>query len=146
MPYFDYPVLVSCNLSWFNVKLITQFSFSALPPDFFIYLLVYIDEILLSIVIIPPVCLRQHLSNHFQTKDLDLFKYFSGIVVAQSTTHATTTKLKYAKNYFRKPMRCLLTQWYANTPLDPNIKLLPRQWLPLTDPVKYSHLNISNSN
>jgi len=39
--------------------------------------------------------------------DKDPFKYFSGIVVAQSTTHATTTKLKYAKNYFRKPTRCL---------------------------------------
>ncbi|RVW71767.1 hypothetical protein CK203_055211 [Vitis vinifera] len=55
--------------------------------------------------------LKQHLFTHFQTKDLGKLKYFLGIEIAQS-----------------------------NTPMDPNVKLIPRQGEPLRDPGRYRRL------
>lgn len=50
-----------------------------------VYLVVYVDDIVIIGDDITKISqLKQHLSNHFQTKDLGNLKYFLGIEVTQS--------------------------------------------------------------
>ncbi|RVX04896.1 Retrovirus-related Pol polyprotein from transposon RE1 [Vitis vinifera] len=77
-----------------------------------IYLVVYVDDIVITGSDQNGIQkLKQHLFTHFQTKDLGKLKYFLGIEIAQS-----------------------------NTPMDPNVKLIPRQREPLRDPGRYRRL------
>ncbi|RVW79774.1 Retrovirus-related Pol polyprotein from transposon RE1 [Vitis vinifera] len=71
-----------------------------------IYLVVYVDDILITGSDQNGIQnLKQHLFTYFQTKDLGKLKYCLGIEIAQS-----------------------------NTPMDPNVKLIPGQGEPLGDP------------
>jgi len=50
-----------------------------------IYLVVYVDDIVLTGNDNHGISqIKQHIYHHFQTKDLDKFRYFLGIEVAQS--------------------------------------------------------------
>ena len=67
--------------------------------------------------------LKQHLFNHFQTKDFGKLKYFLGIEVAQSNSKVVISKRKYTLEILAdtgmlgyKPIKTLL---------DPNVKLVP---------------------
>ena len=52
-----------------------------------IYLFVYVDDIVITSSDQEGIQkLKQHLFNHFQTKDLGKLKYFLGIEIAQSNS------------------------------------------------------------
>ena len=52
-----------------------------------IYLFVYVDDIVITNSDQEAIRkLKQHLFNHFQTKDLGKLKYFLGIEIAQSNS------------------------------------------------------------
>ena len=76
--------------------------------------------------------LKQHLFKHFWTKDLGRVKYFQGIEVAQSRLGIVISQCKYALDILEETrmMGCRP----IDTPMDPNVKLLPRQVEPLSNP------------
>jgi hypothetical protein len=66
-------------------------------PTTCLYLLVYVDDIIITGNDEASIQrLKEHLSLHFQTKDLGPLKYFLGIEVAQSKTGVAITLRKYA--------------------------------------------------
>uniref|UniRef100_A0A3Q7GV86 Reverse transcriptase Ty1/copia-type domain-containing protein n=1 Tax=Solanum lycopersicum TaxID=4081 RepID=A0A3Q7GV86_SOLLC len=64
------------------------------------------------------------------TKDLSRLKYFLGIEIAQSRSCIIISQRKYASNILEE------TEMMGCRPIDtlmnPNVKLLPRQWDPLS--------------
>jgi len=102
-----------------------------------IYLIVYVDDILLTGSDHHGISqVKQHLCQHFQTKDLGKLIYFLGIEVAQSNTGIVISQRKYALDILEKIW--LMNSKYVDTPMDPNVKLLPNQGEPLSDLEKYS--------
>ncbi|KAF3633189.1 Omega-amidase NIT2 [Capsicum annuum] len=82
-------------------------------PNLCIYLVVYVNDIVITDNDQDGITnLKQHLFQHFQTKDLGRLKYFPGIMGCRPT----------------------------DTPMDPNAKLLPGQGEPLGDPERYRQL------
>ena len=73
--------------------------------------------------------LKQHLFTHFQTKDLEKLKYFLGIEIAQSISGVVLSQRKYALNILEEIG--MLDCKPINTPMDLNVKLIPRQGEPL---------------
>ena len=69
--------------------------------------------------------LKQHLFTHFQTKDLRKLKYFMGIVITQSTSSVVLSQRKYALDILEETG--MLDCKPVDTPMDPNVKLVPRQ-------------------
>ncbi|RVW92475.1 Retrovirus-related Pol polyprotein from transposon RE1 [Vitis vinifera] len=98
-----------------------------------ISLVVYVDDI----VIIGSdqdgiQKLKQHLFTHFQTKDLGKLKYFLGIEIAQSSFGVVLSQRKYALDILEETG--MLDCKPIDTPMDPNVKLVPGQGEPLRDP------------
>ncbi|RDX77210.1 putative mitochondrial protein, partial [Mucuna pruriens] len=79
---------------------------------------------------------RNHLE--FQTKDVDKLRYFLGIKVAQYKDGLVISQRKYALNILNEIG--LLNSKSVNTPMDPNVKLLPNQEEPLHDLGRYRRL------
>ena len=79
--------------------------------------------------------LKQHLFNHFQTKDLGKLKYFLGLEIAKSSSGVVLSQRKYALNILEETgmLECKL----VDAPMDPNVKLVPGQREPLRDPGRY---------
>jgi len=102
-----------------------------------IYLVVYLDGIVLTGSGILQV--KQHLCQHFQTKDLGKLRYFFGIEVAQSKDGIVISQKKYALDILEETG--LMNSKSAETPMDPNVKLLPSQGEPLSDLEKYRRLS-----
>ena len=73
--------------------------------------------------------LKQHLFNHFKTKDLGKLTYFPGIEVAQSNSRVVISQRKYALGILANTG--LLDCKPVDTPMDPNVKLVPGQGEPL---------------
>ena len=82
--------------------------------------------------------LKQHLFNHFQTKDLCKLKYFLGLEIAQSSSGVVMSQRKYALDILEEIG--MLECKPIDTPIDPNVKLVPRQGEPLRDPERYRRL------
>ncbi|RVW19974.1 Retrovirus-related Pol polyprotein from transposon TNT 1-94 [Vitis vinifera] len=82
--------------------------------------------------------LKQHLFTHFQTKDLGKLKYFLGIEIAQSSSGVVLSQRKYALDILEKTG--MLDCKPVDTPMDPNVKLVPGQGEPLGDPGRYRQL------
>ncbi|XP_061348750.1 uncharacterized protein LOC133294107 [Gastrolobium bilobum] len=76
--------------------------------------------------------LKQHLSHHFQTKDLGRLRYFLGIEVAQSKDGIVISQRKYAMDILEETT--LLNAKPVDTPMDPNVKLMPNQGELFSDP------------
>ncbi|XP_057989379.1 uncharacterized mitochondrial protein AtMg00810-like [Hevea brasiliensis] len=104
-----------------------------------IYLVVYVDDIVITGNDHVGISkLKQHLSSHFQTKDLGKLKYFLVIEVAQSKTGIAIFQRKYALDILIETG--MLDCRYADTAMDPNVKLVPGQGEPLEDPGRYRRL------
>ena len=82
--------------------------------------------------------LKQHLFTHFQTKDLGKLKYFLGIEIAQSISGVVLSQRKYALDILEETG--MLDCKPVDTPMDPNVKLVPGQGEPLGDPGRYRRL------
>ena len=77
-------------------------------------------------------------SHLFQTKDLGKLKYFLGIKVAQSNSRVVISQMKYSLDILADTS--MLDYKPVNTPMDPNVKLVPGQREPLRDPRRYRRL------
>ena len=82
--------------------------------------------------------LKQHLFNHFQTKDLRKLKNFLGIEVAQSNSEVVISQRKYTLDILTDTG--MLDCKPVDTPMDPNVKLVPSQGELLRDPGRYRRL------
>ena len=101
-----------------------------------IYLIVYVDDIVITGNDQDGIThLKAHLFKHFQTKDLGLLRYFLGIEVAQSSSGIVLSQRKYALDVLEETE--MLNCKPMDSPMDPNVKLLPRQGEPFTDPRRY---------
>ncbi|RVW60313.1 Retrovirus-related Pol polyprotein from transposon RE2 [Vitis vinifera] len=87
--------------------------------------------------------LKQHLFTHFQTKDLGKLKYFLGIEIAQSSSGVVLSQRKYALDILEETG--MLDCKPVDTPMDPNVKLVPGQGEPLGDPGRYRRLSPCDS-
>nr|CAN77210.1 hypothetical protein VITISV_000141 [Vitis vinifera] len=104
-----------------------------------IYLVVYVDDIIITGSDEDGIQkLKQHLFTHFQTKDLGKLKYFLGIEIAQSSFVVVLSQMKYALDILEETGR--LDCKPVDTPMDPNVKLVPGQGEPLGDPGRYRRL------
>jgi len=92
-----------------------------------VYLVVYVDDIVLTD--------GDHHGNS-QVKQ-DICNTFRP-EVAQSNTGIVISQRKYALNILEEIV--LMNSKSVDTPMDPNVKLLPNQGEPLSDPEKYSKL------
>ncbi|RVW44641.1 Retrovirus-related Pol polyprotein from transposon RE1 [Vitis vinifera] len=115
------------------------------PPGFVaqgslcIYLVVYVDDIVITDNDQDGIQkLKQHLFTHFQTKDLGKLKYFLGIEIAQSSSGVVLSQRKYALDILEETG--MLDCKPVDTPMDPNVKLVPGQGEPLGDPGRYRRL------
>ena len=79
--------------------------------------------------------IKQHLFRHFQTKDLRKLKYFLSIEIAQSNSGMVITQRKYTLDILVDTSK--LDCKSVNTPMDPNVKLIPGQGEPLRDLGRY---------
>ncbi|RVW68854.1 Retrovirus-related Pol polyprotein from transposon TNT 1-94 [Vitis vinifera] len=104
-----------------------------------IYLVVYVDDIVITGSDQDGIQkLKQHLFTHFQTKDLGKLKYFLGIEITQSSSGVVLSQRKYALDILEETG--MLDCKPVDTPMDPNVKLVPGQGEPLGDPGRYRRL------
>ncbi|RVW12980.1 Retrovirus-related Pol polyprotein from transposon RE1 [Vitis vinifera] len=104
-----------------------------------IYLVVYVDDIVITGSDQDGIQkLKQHLFTHFQTKDLGKLKYFLGIEIAQSSSGVVLSQRKYVLDILEETG--MLDCKPVDTPMDPNVKLVPGQGEPLGDPGRYRRL------
>ena len=104
-----------------------------------IYLIVNVDDIIITGNDQDGIRkLKQHLFNHFRTKDLGKLKYFLGIKITQSNSSVVMSQRKYVLDILEEPG--MLDCKPVNTPMDLNVKLVPRQGVPLRDPGRYRRL------
>ncbi|RVW48502.1 Retrovirus-related Pol polyprotein from transposon TNT 1-94 [Vitis vinifera] len=104
-----------------------------------IYLVVYVDDIVITGSDQDGIQkLKQHLFTHFQTKDLGKLKYFLGIEIAQSSSGVVLSQRKYALDILEETG--MLDCKPVDTPMDPNVKLVPGQGEPLGVPGRYRRL------
>ena len=104
-----------------------------------IYLIVYVNGIVIMGNDQDGIQrLKQHLFNHFQTKNLGKLKYFLGIEIAQSKFGVVMNEGKYALEILEKTV--MLDCKPVDTLMDLNVKLLPGQGEPLHDPGRYGQL------
>ena len=91
-----------------------------------IYLIVYVDDIVITGSDQDGIQkLKQHFFNHFKTKDLEKLKNFLGIEVAQSNSEVVISQRNYTLDILTDT--CKLDYKLVNTPMDPNVKLVPGQ-------------------
>ena len=104
-----------------------------------IYLVVYVDDIVITGSDQDGIQkLKQHLFTHFQTKDLGKLKYFLGIEIAQSSSGVVFSQRKYALDILEETG--MLDLKPVDTPMDPNVKLVPGQGESFGDPGRYRRL------
>ena len=104
-----------------------------------ICLIIYVDDIVITGNDQDDIQkLKQHLFSHFQTKDLGKLKYFLDIEVAQSNSGVIISQRKYTLDILADTG--MLDCKPIDTPMDPNVKLIPGQGEPLRDPGRYRRL------
>ena len=82
--------------------------------------------------------LKQHLFNHFQTKDLGKLKYFLGIEIAQSKSGVVMNQRKYPLEILEEIG--MLDCKPVDIPIDPNVNLVLGHGEPLRDSGRYQRL------
>ena len=87
-----------------------------------IYLIVYVDDIVITSNDQDGIRkLRQHLFNHFQTKDFEKLKYFLRIEITQSNFGVVMSQRKYVLNILEETG--MLDCKPVDTPMDPKSSL-----------------------
>ncbi|RVX14655.1 Retrovirus-related Pol polyprotein from transposon RE1 [Vitis vinifera] len=134
-----------CSWPLYQLDIKNAFLHGDLPRKFIwsnllcIYLVVYVDDIVITGSSQDGIQkLKQHLFTHFQTKDLGKLKYFLGIEIAQSSSGVVLSQRKYALDILEETG--MLDCKPVDTPMDPNVKLVPGQGEPLGDPGRYRRL------
>ncbi|KOM49185.1 hypothetical protein LR48_Vigan08g001200 [Vigna angularis] len=108
-------------------------------PDKCVYLMVYVDDIVITGNDVARIAqLKDHLFNHFQTKDLGRLKYFLGIEVAQSKEGVIISQRKYALDILEETG--LTDCKPIDSPMDSNKKLMKDHGEPFSDPERYRRL------
>ena len=101
-----------------------------------IYLIVYVDDIVITSNDQDGIQkLKQHLFNHFQTKDLGKLKYFMWIEIARSKSIIVMSQRKYVLDILGEIV--MLNCKHVDTSMDPNVKLVRGQRGPLQNPGRY---------
>ena len=104
-----------------------------------IYLVVYVDDIVITGSDQDGIQkLKQHLFTHFQTTDFRKLKYFLGIEITQSSSDVVLSQRKYVLDILEETG--MLDYKPINTPMDPNVKLIPRQRKSLGERGRYRRL------
>ena len=104
-----------------------------------IYLIVYVDDIVIIGSDQDSIQkLKQHLFNHFQTKDLGKLKYFLGIEIVQSNSGVVISQKKHTLDILRDTG--MFDYKHIDTPMDLNVKLVPSQGELLQDSRRYRRL------
>ena len=104
----------------------------------YIYLIVYVDDIVITGNDHNDIRKLKHLFNHFQTKDLGKLKYFLAIDIAQSNSDVVMSQRKYILDILEEIG--ILECKPVDTPMDMNVKLVPGQGKPLRVPRRYRRL------
>lgn len=113
--------------------------FTKYSSNKYIYLVVYVEDIVITGDDFEGIkALKEHLFQNFQTKDLGHLRYFLGIEVAQSNSGIIISQSKYALDILEETS--LTNCKPVDTPMDPNVKFLPNQGEPYTDPGRYRRL------
>ncbi|RVW89814.1 Retrovirus-related Pol polyprotein from transposon RE2 [Vitis vinifera] len=94
-----------------------------------------VSEVLPIPIVFPPDAMPP---RPLQTKDLGKLKYFLGIEIAQSSSGVVLSQRKYALDILEETG--MLDCKPVDTPMDPNVKLVPGQGEPLGDPGRYRRL------
>ena len=98
--------------------------------NLYIYLVVYVDDIVITGNDHDGIKgLKQHLFQHFQTKDLGWLRYFLGVEVARSKIGIAISQRRYALDILEETG--MLDRKLIDTPMDPNVKLLSDQGSPI---------------
>lgn len=103
-----------------------------------IYLIIYVDAIVIIGSELGIVHMKQYLSSKFQTKDFGKLQYFLGIKVGQSKYGLVISQRKYAFGILEETI--LLNAKLVDTLMHPSIKLIPNQGEPLSDLSRYRRL------
>ena len=103
-----------------------------------IYLIVYVDDIVITSSDQDGIQKLKHLFSHLQKKDLRRLKYFLGIEIAHSNSGVVMSQRKYILDILEETG--MLDYKPIDTPMDPNVKLVPGQGEPLRDPRRYQRL------
>ena len=126
-------------LGWNEVKQIILFFYCHTSPGKCVHLMVYVDDIVITWNDATKIVqLKEHLFNHFQTKDLGHLKYFLGIEVAQSGDGVVISQRKYALDILEET--CMQNYRLVDSPMDPNLKLMADQSEVYPDPERYRRL------
>lgn len=80
--------------------------------------------------------LRKYLGKQFQTKDIEAVKYFLDIKVTQDKQDSVISQRKYVLDILTGMMQTK----GATSSMNPGIKLLPNEWILVTDPEQYRRL------
>ena len=104
-----------------------------------IYLIIYLDDIVITGNDQDGIQrMKQHLFSHFQTKDLGKLKYFVGIRITESKSSVIMSHRKYVLEILEETS--MLDCKPVDTPMNPNVKLIPGQGESLRDPGRYQRL------
>jgi histone deacetylase 1/2 len=115
--------------------------YSSQRPEVMMYLLVYVDDIILiSSSDAAANCLMSLLSGDFAVKDLGALHYFLGLEVSQSSAGLTLTQHKYSMDLLHRAgmLKCK----HANTPMSATDRLSALDGDPLSpdDATEYRSL------
>ncbi|RVX16137.1 Retrovirus-related Pol polyprotein from transposon RE1 [Vitis vinifera] len=81
-----------------------------------IYLVVYVDDIVITGSDQEGIqIIKQHLFNHFQTKDLGKLKYFLGLEIAQSSSGVVMSQRKYVFDILEETGGASKRSWEIST-------------------------------
>ena len=104
----------------------------------YVYIILYVDDIVLTRDYHGISQVKQHLCHHFQTKDLGKLRYLLGIEVAQLNNDVVISQRYYTWDILEE--FGLINSKFVETLMDPNAKLLPNHGESLSNPKKYKRL------
>ncbi|GKV50750.1 hypothetical protein SLEP1_g57446 [Rubroshorea leprosula] len=127
----------------------TKFGFTSSPHDTalficktaqgMVFLFLYVDDMIITRDDVACVEeLKQSLSQKFEMKDLGVLSYFLGLKVTSLDDGYLLSQVKYASNLVSKAE--LNDSNSVSTACKPNLKLIPIDGSPLSNPSRYQQL------